>query len=254
MKSWSLSWVVAGTCLLVAGGARAGEKAPQSAQSALAGGEMATYVQTASHGTFKPVGKGKPNEYLLTLQDVSGSTVYFSSGSERAAGVVATEEFLPPFFAGARPPTASVNPTSPGQLGRSVVVELSDPRYNARRGTLTYRAKVLADRRPVGAASWLPTAAPSLPASFEAVSLFLHFESCPDGYPTCWGTPSGAQNCPTACGGLNEKVGYCWHTESLSCEPCSDDGYKCAEQGICGNAINGPECVGSCSTYHQNCG
>src|SRR5262245_36262040 len=251
MKTWSSRWmIVAGACLLTAGAAEAGDKAPASGKPALAGDASSVYVQTARRGTFKPAGKGSPNEYVLTLQGVGGSTVYFSHGARRAAGGVATEEFLPTFFAGGRPPTASVNLASEE---RGAVVELSDPRYDARRGTLTYRAKVLGDRRPLGASVWPPAIAPSLPASFGAVSVFLS-PHCSDGYPTCWGGPSGVQGCPTACGALDEEVGYCWNWGAWACEPCSDDGYKCTEENICGsNSPNGLECLGSCSTFRQNC-
>jgi uncharacterized protein YjbI with pentapeptide repeats len=103
------------------------------------------YTQTAGHGSLTPV-KGHKGRYVLTLRRVAPQVVWFADRPVRDAGQYRLREFVRAwgrFGFKADPPNAAVTVLGAKSKPATVVLELTRPRYRAKRRTLTYRARKL---------------------------------------------------------------------------------------------------------------
>jgi hypothetical protein len=140
------------------------------------------FVQVADGGTFV-ASADDPTLFELTLTGVAPQTVWFSDRPERRSGMVNTADFaIDPVFDPADPPNAAIV-TSSDAGADTLIVELTNPRFDAAAGTVTYDAKPVASY--VGEAladhAALQTDA-QLAETLGATSLFIDELSCkPDG-------------------------------------------------------------------------
>jgi hypothetical protein len=114
--------------------------------------------------------------WMLTLQGAPAQTVFFSDRPERIAGAVATERFLELLdFSPEDPPNAALVVET--DAGTDVIIlELTDPVYDAAAGTLTYITKILdADQLEKSGYGFEvdPLGPDNYPAEFGAASLFI---------------------------------------------------------------------------------
>lgn len=127
--------------------------------------------------------------WMLTLQDAPAQTVFFSDSPERIAGAVSTEQFLGLLdFSGDDPPNAALVVES--DTGTDVIVlELTDPVYDAAAGTLTYITKILdADQLENSGYGFVtdPLGPDNYPKEFGAASLFIDaLTGCTPWDPRC---------------------------------------------------------------------
>ncbi|MCG8684016.1 MAG: hypothetical protein MI892_04020, partial [Desulfobacterales bacterium] len=122
------------------------------------------YVQTAHSGTLSP--EQADGRRILTLNDVSPVTVFFSEGPDREAGHEMTEAFISLWdgesgnFA-SNPPNAALDII--GEDSQSIViVELVSAQYDVQNKTLEYEVIIL-DNETDG----------DLPQSFGEAALFI---------------------------------------------------------------------------------
>jgi hypothetical protein len=143
------------------------------------------YVHNAKSMTF--------NSGVLTLQDVSPLTLFFSDRPKRIAGQMRTEAFVGHWTKGVNsfkktPPNATVAMFASKTKIVDAIVELSEPKFD---GTnLTYKIKVLKGK---------------LPAQGGELAVFIDNgdASCDVGDPEYAGQPCWAQkafDCPGAGG------------------------------------------------------
>jgi hypothetical protein len=104
------------------------------------------FVQTFSTATIT-ANPADTAAFTIRLEDGTGQTVYFSDRPERLAGTITDEQFLDGrAFDPADPPNAAIV-TVIGDASEAVlVVELTDPAYDAGTGAVTYAAKELQGR------------------------------------------------------------------------------------------------------------
>ena len=122
------------------------------------------YTQTAHSGTLSP--ETADGRRILTLNDVSPTTVYFSERPDRETGHQPTAEFISDWnysedsFAD-NPPNAALDII--GENSQSIaIVELMGARYDAQNKTLEYEVIVLDDESNG-----------TLPAVFDEAVLFI---------------------------------------------------------------------------------
>ena len=137
----------------VAGLAATAQQATPLPSSAAGFGQEFLFVQSASSGTFistpqlaTPSGEGRPvpaGQFLLTLEEHSGQTIYFSDRPERITGGALTDLFLESLgFTSANPPNAAIV-VGGGPDADVLVVELFNPDYDPETGQLSYQVNVL---------------------------------------------------------------------------------------------------------------
>jgi hypothetical protein len=103
------------------------------------------FVQTADSMAFNA------DQNLLTLRDISPTTLFFSDRPERIAGNMSTEAFVPFWSEGkdsflSDPPNADISILENGTLRQTVVV-LDDPVLE--NGDLHYTVKIIEGNMPV---------------------------------------------------------------------------------------------------------
>ena len=97
--------------------------------------DAAMFVQTATRGTF--------DEGRLTLRGVTRDVAWFTDRPARDSGVVSFAAFRRGLFSRGQPaPNAALDVSGSGPSG-VVALELRRPRYDARRGTVSYAVKRL---------------------------------------------------------------------------------------------------------------
>lgn len=141
-------------------------------------GEMTAYLFVQSgfeSGTLDQATEGVQS-WLLTLQGAPAQTVFFSDRPARIAGAISTERLLELLdFSADDPPNAALVVES--KTGTDVIVlELTDPVYDAAAGTLTYIAKILdADQLEQSGYGFAtdPLGPDNYPKEFGAASLFI---------------------------------------------------------------------------------
>jgi uncharacterized protein YjbI with pentapeptide repeats len=131
------------------------------------------YVVDAGKGTLRPAGKG----YRLTLGNLARNAVWFSdrparnSGSFPTAGIVAGWEGLG--FA-ADPPNAALVYDDAQGAERTAILELSQPRLQAKAGKLSFRVRPVGANRAGRNLAAHARSADGLPAAaFRDASLFI---------------------------------------------------------------------------------
>ncbi|MDO8209749.1 hypothetical protein [Conexibacter sp. CPCC 206217] len=148
---------------------------PVVARAAAAAPSM-LFVQNARAGTFEPIARRR-GLARLTLRDVDPHTVYFSDRPRRLTGTTATATVLDGLFGPGRgaPPNAVIELSGGDADADTIAVELTRPRYDVKRATLSYVVRGLKDtaldgRRLATARERLDD---RLPRRFGAVSLFV---------------------------------------------------------------------------------
>jgi hypothetical protein len=140
------------------------------------------FVQVADGGTYSAKA-GDPEIFELTLTGVAPQTVWFSDRPERRSGMVDTADFaIDPVFDPADPPNAAIV-TSSDAGSDTLIVELTNPRFDAAAGTVTYDAKPVASYAGEGLADHAALQTDTqLAETLGATSLFIDELSCkPDG-------------------------------------------------------------------------
>jgi hypothetical protein len=177
-------------------------------------------------GTPVPAGGAR---FLLTLEDHTGQTVYFSDRPDRIVGATPTGDFLDNLgFSVSNPPNAAL--VAEFQAGQGVVVlELIEPTYDPDTGTLTYGAEVLAG---YGGDNLTPVLAEQvnerLPADFGPTALFI--DDCPQVVSCCC-FGDGPTRCGPIPGGPYPK---CWDIYLQDCVDCLNASEY--NDGICHDA------------------
>jgi hypothetical protein len=159
-------------------------------------GEDVLAVVNVGGGTFTERDGG----YRLTLTAVPPSAVWFADRPGRAAGTMPIDELLAEFFVG-EPPNAAVDVFADPAAGAVVIVELSDPHYDAAQQELSFDAEVLEDHqiRGGGLEDQRQRVTDRVPSEFGAAALFLD-DSC----TTSQGTAGSLQN--ITCAQVNAVV------------------------------------------------
>ena len=111
--------------------------------------ESLLFVQTAMTGSFAPVADAE-DTYLLTLRDVSRSTVWFSDRPYRDAGHIPTEQLIANWGVGDEsfasiPPNAALDILDGSEEADLIIITLQDPVYDSSNNVLQYRVKVVTD-------------------------------------------------------------------------------------------------------------
>ena len=104
------------------------------------------FTQTAARGTLVPTKCNCDGRYILTLRGVAKHTVWFSDRPNRHAGHLSTRNFARTWRSygfRADPPNAALSAIDAFGKRRTDVVELTHPRYNAKRHTMRYRARTV---------------------------------------------------------------------------------------------------------------
>jgi hypothetical protein len=164
------------------------------------------FVQTAGSGSFTPI-EGKDGSYLLTLNDVSPVTIYFSDRPYRVAGHLEMERFLEVMDFQVIPPNAAVDVIGPHEENDLVVVELCDPQYDLDEDTLKYTVSVL--KEPDHSyAVFNERHDGEIPGTFGAASVYIDnedsnieecFEECYDEYIGWDETRADLRHCNDRC-------------------------------------------------------
>lgn len=112
------------------------------------------FIQVAKHGSLTPINE-KPGYYTLTLQGVDDYVQYFSDRPMRITGLYPTADFTSKWENGKKttsfnkmPPNAALSAVDVRLIKNkmvNLVLQLSDPVYNAQTHTLTYTAQMLSD-------------------------------------------------------------------------------------------------------------
>jgi hypothetical protein len=189
----NLRRVVATLALTLAVAVLAGVPGPASAQEgtpvatpAAVEGASYLYVQAGfTGGRFDAT--SEEGLFVLVLEGAPAQTVYFSDRPARDVGLIATEEFLETFDFTDDPPNAALVFATEDGGTDVIVVELTQPSYDAEAGTLTYMAQVLALEEEDAATFGLteePLTAEAIPLTFGSGTLFID-SSCSPWDPRC---------------------------------------------------------------------
>ena len=136
------------------------------------------FVHNATSGTLTPVA-GAEDTFLLTLEGVSYSTLWFSERPALAAGNIPTRLFIDNWGTGensfaASPPNAALDILEGETDGDVLVVQLSQPEYDQAAARLSYQVQVLQDTAGGLESFNLRIDAPAaVPRSFSHASLFI---------------------------------------------------------------------------------
>jgi hypothetical protein len=138
------------------------------------------FVQNASSGTFVADGNGS---YTLSLSGVSPQTIFFSDRPARDTGQIEMEKFVTSScFDNFNPPNAAIDVMGVDEGNDVVIVELTNPVYDADSATLNCTARILDDRNH-SIASFNTRRDASIPEAFGAVALFI--DDCSDVKIAC---------------------------------------------------------------------
>jgi hypothetical protein len=128
-------------------------------------------VVNAGAGTFTETTDGG---YLLRLTDVVPRAIWFDDRPARGTGTMPIEELVDVFF-GSDPPNAALEVFSDPAAGTVIIVELSNPRYDADQAELELDARILDDDqiRSNSLDDHRERITSDIPAEFGAAALFL---------------------------------------------------------------------------------
>jgi len=172
------------------------------------------FIQNAVSGTMTPV-EDVENRYLLTLNDVTPNTIYFSDRPERISGQVSMQEFLNGLgFLEDNPPNAAIEMLDDEGNADVLVVELFSPEYDVETGVLTYEVSILQDEHTGGLAHYNDSKSVEIVESFDGVALFI--DDCPDTDVMC--------KCGDFFYTADVRVGQCWGWVPPGCSPCKGAG------------------------------
>ncbi|MDW5597180.1 phage tail protein [Conexibacter stalactiti] len=147
--------------------------APAPRPAGLPPAEPLLFVVQAEGGALEPLGGGS---YALTLRGVPSRAVWFSDRPARDTGAVPLRQLTGAYWRGlgfaADPPNAVVTLSGGRRGADTVALELTRPRYDARRATVRFRARLLRELTP-GLAHHAARLDRRLPRRFGAASLFI---------------------------------------------------------------------------------
>ncbi|MGC4105073.1 MAG: hypothetical protein QM753_01805 [Thermomicrobiales bacterium] len=236
------SAAVAGGATLAAFGAHAAAQDATPAATPLASPVAETteqvpflFVQSASSATFAQAGDG--GGHRLTLKGHTGGTIYFSDRPERVFGEAPTQQFLDGLgFSPDNPPNAAIVTTNTDGSGDVLIVELTDPVFDAASGELSYGVSALETYTGDGLAFAARQQQDlSLAADLGTTSLFI--DDCSDKTIDCY------TGCNANVGNLG-KQGMCYKWNLVECVPCHGGWSGTADQ--CNETFS--ECNGDCFT------
>ncbi|MGC4106177.1 MAG: hypothetical protein QM753_07450 [Thermomicrobiales bacterium] len=193
------------------------------------------FVQSASSATYAQPDAGSPHR--LTLKGHTGGTIFFSDRPERIFGEAPTQQFLDGLgFEASDPPNAAIVTTNTDGTGDILIVELTDPAYDATNGELSYSVSALETYTGDG----LTFAANqqqdmTLAADLGSTSLFI--DDCSDTVAACLVGGGCVDNTTTL-----TKVGRCYNWEAMSCDVCWSVG---ALSDLCNETFS--QCIGECT-------
>lgn len=134
------------------------------------------FVQTATAGTFIQ----KDGRNILTLVDVSPSTVWFSDRPHRITGHEGTDIFVAKWAEGKNsfadnPPNAALDISDSIKSTDVIIVELTNPVYSPESQTLQYDVIILQEATE-GLTHYAKDADATIPTRFSKVALFIDDE------------------------------------------------------------------------------
>jgi hypothetical protein len=133
----------AGIAALAVGRVAAQEASPVASPTAST--EVALlFIQTGGATTLTP---GTSDVHTLTITGVTSQTLYFADRPNRISGAIPTATFVDTWAEafGDSPPNATLigHPEAGGDTEEAVVVELTNPTYDAAGATLSYAVRLL---------------------------------------------------------------------------------------------------------------
>jgi hypothetical protein len=136
------------------------------------------FVHNATSGTLTPVA-GTEDTFLLTLEGVSYSTLWFTERPAIAAGHIPTQLLIDNWDIGENsftdaPPNAALDILEGESEGDVLVVQLFQPKYDQTEARLNYKAKVLRDvTGGLESFNLRNDALEEIPGTFNHASLFI---------------------------------------------------------------------------------
>jgi hypothetical protein len=145
-------------------------------------------VVNAGGGSLREAGEG----YRLTLTQVAPRAIWFSDRPSRDVGLYSISEFEDVFFVDDDAPNAALEVFAGRAAGDVVVVELTNPRYQARVRRLVFDARVLGRDEVLSTAldGYAARATGDPPVRFGAAALFIDDASGPCA-AAFWGGQNG---------------------------------------------------------------
>lgn len=130
-------------------------------------------VANGQSGTFTAI-EDQSDSYALTLDGVEPTMVWFTDRPEREAGTVDLQTALTKLYedASVGAPNAALAIADPAAGSDVVIVELTEPRYDAASRKLEFTATILNTPKR-GLAVYAARAGDSFPAAFGQASLFI---------------------------------------------------------------------------------
>ena len=157
------------------------------------------FVQESLSGMFV----GNPDgTYILTLNEVVPYTIYFTDRPYRIAGFTPMNDFIAEFN-WTVVPNAAISRSGAKESEDTLIVELSNPRYNESAKQIVYNAKVISNYSGDKLSEFKAKEDPGLPVNLGRVSIFIDSSSgtpitCPSAHPFKCGDESCRLN-PTDC-------------------------------------------------------
>jgi len=133
------------------------------------------FAQDATSGSLIPV-KGQKGNYVLTLNGVSNSVLFFDNRPGRDTGTISMKRMLEGFFNKKHeaPPNAAVSVSARGSKRQHVMaLEFRTAKYDAKRHRVRYRAHALEQVSSGLAEHVNPRAGVVLPRRFGATAVFI---------------------------------------------------------------------------------
>ena len=192
------------------------------------------FIQNATSGTMKPI-DGTDDKYLLTLNNISPSTIYFSDRPERVSGQASMQDFLDGLgFSESNPPNAAIEVLKADNTSDVLVVELFSPIYDETAMILTYEVTILKDEVTGGLAHYNDKKSVNIIESFENVALFI--DDCPDLVCSCYHKNKVVGDV---------KTGGCWSWYHFTCTRCGDTATGVVKK--CNKEVS--KCKGKCDDF-----
>ena len=135
------------------------------------------FIQEAQTGSCIKDGNGT---MTITLNGVRSDTVYFSDRPARVSGVIDTTLFdRSSLWSGSSSPNAAVMLVNAPTTNDTIIVTLSNPRYDKANATLVYTATMVPEYHGEGLKTYEQFADPGVAEQFDRVMLFIDNGSLP---------------------------------------------------------------------------
>lgn len=178
------------------------------------------FTQAFEAGTWEP--GDTADTYTLTLTGVAAQTIYFSDRPERFFGLTPMDQYIKTLNSEPTDPPNAALITQGGDEIETLLVELSNPQYDASASTLTYDATLLMDyQQGTLASAAIDQKDFDFPASFDQGGLFI------DGW--CVKHDIACYHKDTNVHVGDTVVGTCWDWKHAICDPCHHERRDCAE-------------------------